>query len=150
MGSKCGPSIANIYVYLLEKSFLFIHKPLFYYRYIDDILIIVNLNFNIDNLINHFDYLILKCETSSIVNFLDLNISLDLITGFLKFSLYTKPTNTFSFLLYSSNHLSFIKSNIPKSLFIRLRRINSSYFDYLFFARRLISQLYLRGYDLKI
>ena len=33
MGSKCGPSIANIYLSCLERSFLFIHKPLFYKRY---------------------------------------------------------------------------------------------------------------------
>lgn len=149
MGSKCGPSIANVYIFLLEKSFLFIHKPLFYYRFIDDIFVILELDFDINILINHFDYLKLKCETDLIVNFLDLNISLDVITGFLNFSLYSKPTNTFSFLLFSSNHPSSIKSNIPKSLFIRLRRINSKYSDFLFYARKLIRQLVNRGYDFK-
>ena len=110
MGSKCGPSVANMYMSLLEKSFLFIHKPLFYYRYIDDIFAIFRFNFNIDVLINHFGYLKLKCETGAIVNFLDLNISLDAVTCFLNFSLYTKPTNTFSFLLSISNHPNFIKT----------------------------------------
>lgn len=41
MGSKCGPSIANIYVYCYEKLWLNIHRPLFYARYIDDIFIVV-------------------------------------------------------------------------------------------------------------
>ena len=88
-------------------------------------------------------------QAGKTVNFLDLNIYLDSITGFLNFSLYSKPTNTFSFLLFISNHPTFIKANIPKSLFIRLRRINTNYIDYLFFARKLILQLELRGYDFK-
>ena len=33
MGSKCGPSIANIYLSLLEDKWLQIHKPLFYEIY---------------------------------------------------------------------------------------------------------------------
>ena len=36
MGSKSGPSVANIYIWLLEKKFLYIHKPLLYVRFIDD------------------------------------------------------------------------------------------------------------------
>ncbi len=40
MGAICGPSIANIVVYKLEKSWLYIHKPLIYKRYIDDIFIV--------------------------------------------------------------------------------------------------------------
>ena len=40
MGTKCSSSIANIYLYILEKDFLVIHKPLNYSRFIDDIFII--------------------------------------------------------------------------------------------------------------
>ena len=35
MGSKCGPTIACIYLYILETKFLIIHSPIFYGRYID-------------------------------------------------------------------------------------------------------------------
>ena len=104
MGAKHSPSIANMYIALLEKNFINIQRPLFYYRFIDDIFMVVNEFFNINLLIEHFGYLKLKCDNNRIVNFLDLNIYLNLITGFLIFSLYTKPTNTFSFLLTSSNH----------------------------------------------
>ena len=40
MGSACGPSIANLFVFLYEKKWLYIHKPLIYYRFIDDIFIV--------------------------------------------------------------------------------------------------------------
>ena len=39
MGSKAGPSIANIFVYILEQKWLDINKPLYYKRFIDDIFV---------------------------------------------------------------------------------------------------------------
>ena len=98
-------------------------------------------------MINNFGYLKLNICSSNIVNFLDLNISLNAITGKLNFSIYIKPTNTFSYLLTSSNHPNFIFKNIPKSLFIRLRRICSNLYDYFYFARKLLFELIQRGYD---
>ena len=47
MGSICGPAIANIYIYCLEKNFLTIHKPFYYKRFIDDLFLITNPNFDI-------------------------------------------------------------------------------------------------------
>jgi hypothetical protein len=87
-----------------------------------------------------------KCLNLNIVHaksicFLDLLISYDYITHNLKFSLNIKPTNTFSYLLKGSNHLDFIFNNIPKSLFIRIRRICSEYSDYLYFSIKLACQL---------
>ena len=79
--------------------------------------------------------------------FFDLNISLNEITNSLTFKLYTKPTNTFSYLFFTSNHPETIFKNIPKSLFIRIRRICSSFHDYLYFSRILISQLVKRGFN---
>jgi hypothetical protein len=83
------------------------------------------------------------------VQFLDLNIRIDDISDKLKFSLYVKPTNTFQYLHIKSNHPSHIFRNIPKSLFIRIRRICSSYSDYLYFSTQLIKQLESRGYEYK-
>jgi hypothetical protein len=64
-------------------------------------------------------------------------------------SLYIKPTNSLSYLKTSSNHPSHIFNNIPTSLFLRIRRICSSFTDYLHFARILYFQLIKRGYDSK-
>ena len=65
MGSKCGPSIANIFVYIFEKSFTNIYKDevLIYKRFIDDIFVILKNDFDKNNLINSFGEL-----KSNIVN----------------------------------------------------------------------------------
>jgi hypothetical protein len=37
MGCKCGPTIANLYLYIIEESWVSSKKPLLYGRFIDDI-----------------------------------------------------------------------------------------------------------------
>jgi hypothetical protein len=78
MGSKAGPSIANIFVYILEKKWLDIHKPLYYKRFIDDIFVILernNYNAKIDSLSKAFGSLKLNLIIDKSVDFLDLNIT---------------------------------------------------------------------------
>ncbi len=58
-----------------------------------------------------------------------------------------KPTNTFCYLHTDSNHPKFIFNNIPKNLFIRIRRICTKYTDYLYLVRKLTVQLLNRGYE---
>ena len=85
------------------------------------------------------------CEST--INFLDLLIYVCKISKKLKFKLFIKPTNTFCYLPCHSNHSSFIFKNIPKSIFMRSRRICSSFSDFLFFSRIFFDQLLNRGYD---
>ena len=47
------------------------------------------------------------------------------------------------------DHPKFILKNIPKSLFIRIRRICSSFNDFLYFSEELIVKLIERGYERK-
>ncbi len=42
MGCICGPTLANLYVHILEKHWLNINRPLMYSRFIDDIFIASN------------------------------------------------------------------------------------------------------------
>ena len=149
-GISSAPTIANVYLSILEENYLIILKPLEYLRFIDDIFIILSVDHNIDDLINHFDYLKLNSVTQEIVNFLDLNIKINFLTGSLEFQQFVKPTNTFSYLLTTSNHPSSIIKNIPVSLFIRSRRLNTNYSDYLFFSSKIIFNLVSRGYDLNV
>ena len=65
----------------------------------------------------------------------------------LEFSLYIKPTNSFSYLRTNSNHPSHIFKNVPVSLFLRIKRICSSFTDFLHFSRILYSHLIKRGYS---
>lgn len=149
MGTIAAPNIANIFVYCFEKSFLFIYRPLFYCRYIDDIFIILDFNFDINILINSFSSLTLNVVSDEVVNFLNLNIRLCKLTGSLIFSIYYKPTNTFSYLLNSSNHPSHIFDNIPFGLFYNAKRICSDFHDFLFHSRKIFSNLLNRGFDSK-
>ena len=149
MGAICGPNIANIFIYILETKFLNIHRPFLYKRYIDDILIIVNIFFNIDIIKEFFPGLKLNIECGTYINFLDLKINFCNLSRSLKFSTYIKPTNTFNYLLTTSNHSDSIFKNIPKSIFIRIRRICSFFYDYLYFSRIFMYQLLKRGYKYK-
>ena len=118
-----------------------------YFRFLDDIFLCVEMSFNLEHLFNAFSNLKLNVSSSNTVNFLDLNITICKLTNTFQFSLYTKPTNTFNYLLDNSNHPQFIFKNIPKSLFIRIKRICSNLNDYFYFSRKIISQLLSRGYN---
>lgn len=137
MGSKRGPGVANIFVHTYEKSWVSKNKPLMYVRFIDDIFMVIE---NIEILVefsNAFGNLKLTISTGEKV--LDLTISINFINFSLKFEAFFKKTNTFSYLLDSSNHPRFIFKNLPKSLFIRLRRNCSAI---------ITNQLVERGYSL--
>ena len=138
-------TIVNLFLFIMEEKWVNLHRPLIYNRFIDD-LILISKYFDKDEFLEVFDGLELTIESRDRVNFLDLYISIDTITNKLKFSLYTKPTNTFQYLPYDSNHPSFIHKNIPKALFLRQRRINTDYSDYLYSSNTLIKQLMTRGY----
>ena len=149
MGGKCGPVIANIYIYIKERSWLDLYKPVIYRRFIDDIFIVTENDLKVNNFTNIFGELKLNIISNKEVQFLDLLISKDKYFDRLSFKLYTKPTATFQYLHFDSNHPNHIFKNIPKSLFIRLKRICTHYYDYLFFSRKLIIQLLNRGYQYK-
>jgi hypothetical protein len=97
-----------------------------------------------------FGYLKLNIECNKTVTFLDLEITIDKINNKFKYNLHIKPTNTFGYLLPSSNHPAHIFNNIALSLSKRIRRICSSYNDYLFHSNNLLIQLVKRGYNKSI
>ena len=53
--------------------------------------------------------------------FLDIKVSLE--GNGLCTSVHYKPTDSYSYLLYSSSHSSHVKNSIPYSQFLRLRRL---------------------------
>jgi len=149
MGSVCGPTIANIVVWMLEKNWLNIHRPLVYKRYIDDIYILSSFPINLVVFKSEFDELELNIVSGDKLNFLDLNIKYDETFGRMRTSLYIKPTQTFSYLSTDSNHKESIYRNIPISLFIRVKRICTTYSEFLYSSRRLLLQLCQRGYSFR-
>ena len=57
MGCKCGPSVANLFLYLIERSWLNTNSPLVYARFIDDIFYASSSKLDIISFQNHFGYL---------------------------------------------------------------------------------------------
>ena len=147
MGCICGPTLANIFLYVLEKHYLSIHTDRLYLRFIDDNFIASDVEIDEEELQNQFGYLKLNICKGDSVNFLDLTISFNELTMELEFSLYIKPTNSFSYLKTNSNHPSHIFKNVPVSLFLRARRICSSFIEFLYFSRIFYFQLIKRGYN---
>ena len=148
-GTKCGPSLANLYVYTFEIKLknLYSTTILCYHRFIDDLFLIFLNDFDLNILNDSFGNLQLTFSLNKIVNYLDLNISICNLTHKLTFSLFIKPTNTFSYLLSTSNHKTSIYKNIIVGLLIRIRRICTNFSDFLFFSFKLKFQLLNRGYN---
>jgi hypothetical protein len=150
MGSICGPSIANLFVYIYEKKWLFIYRPLVYLRFIDDLFIIFKRLSDLETLKSAFGSLTQTFEIGNKVKFLDLEITRNELTSYLDFSLYFKPTNTFSYLHTTSNHPIYIFKNLIKCLLIRAKRTCSKFNKFIYFASTISQQLVNRGYDRKL
>jgi len=63
MGCKCGPMIANLYLYTYEINWLNVINPICYGRFFDDIMVANETPLDIDNFKNNFNYLKLNIET---------------------------------------------------------------------------------------
>jgi hypothetical protein len=154
MGIICGPTLANLYLAIIEQHFLSSIRPFIYYRYIDDIFVVSNIILDKQIFKHYFADLNINICTNIAndkqVSFLDLNISNDIILKKINFSLYVKPTHTNSYLSISTNHPSHIIKNIPKAQFMRIRRICTSYVDYVHFSRQLLFQFVQKGYDYRV
>ena len=88
MGCKCGPSVANLCLYIQEINWVRLNKPIIYRRFIDDIVYLNKNGLDKNDLISQFDNLKLNFVTAKKVQFLDLNIEIDKLRNKLKFSLY--------------------------------------------------------------
>ena len=108
-------------------------KPSMFVRYIDDIFGVSELPLEkLDNFISffrhHHEALDYTVDISTEVSMLDTMIKVEgnrLVT-----SLYTKPTDSHSYLLYNSSHPKVCKDSLPYSQFMRIRRICSSEDDF--------------------
>ena len=106
------------------------HKPLLYFRYIDDIFMIWT---DGENSLNDFlthcnnenkNIQFEKTISSTSIPFLDVSVTLEL--GKLTTDLYTKSTDKHQYLHRTSCHPKHTKTSLPYCLALRLRRICSS------------------------
>ena len=90
MGCICGPSVENLYLYILEESWVNMNPDIIYLRFINDTFIASRKQINKQELRKQFLYLKLNLVEAETVIFLDLEISHDQLTGKLKFKLHIR------------------------------------------------------------
>ena len=163
MGTPMAVNYANIFLDDFENKmldeFYEINKmrPLVWWRYIDDIFFIWHGDETSLRKFIHFcdTYSESKHMKSNIkfesnilnesVNFLDVRVSLS--NGYIKTSVYSKPTDAHLYLNKKSCHPTHVIKNIPKGQFIRIRRICSDMEDFLFHSDIMKKHFKLRGYN---
>ena len=132
-----GPSYANLFVGYIEHQFFNQYngpKPQLYGRYIDDCIVGTSstrekLNQFITAVNSFHPALKYTWEISDTsVAFLDIKVSIE--GNGLCTSVHYKPTDSHSYLMYTSSHPSHVKNSIPYSQFLRLRRLCSDDSDF--------------------
>ena len=153
MGTKMGPSYANLFVGYVEHQFFNQYdgpKPDFYGRYIDDCIGAISssreeLNRFITSVNSFHPALKYTWEISETsLAFLDIKVSIN--GNGLRTSVHYKPTDSHSYLLHSSSHPSHVKNSIPYSQFLRLRRLCSDDSDFSNKSQEMCQFFEKRGY----
>ena len=137
MGTRMGPSYANLFAGFIEHQFFRQYhgpKPELYSCYIDDCIGATSSTKEeltqsitaIDSFHPALKYTWEICDTS--LAFLDIKISIE--GNSLSTSVYYKPTDSHSYLLYSSSHPSHVKNSILLSQFLRFRCLCSNDSDF--------------------
>ena len=137
MGTKMGPSYANLFVGYVKHKFFNQYngpKPELYRRYFDDCIGATSssredLNQFITSVNSFHPALKYTWDISDTsLAFLDINVPIE--GSGLCTSVHYKPTDSHSYLLYSSSHPSHVKNSIPYYQFLRLRRLCSDDSDF--------------------
>ena len=155
MGTKMGPSYANLFLgYILHKFFNQYNgpKPELYRRYIDNCIGATSSSREDLNqfitAVNSFHPALKYTWEISDTDFFS-------ISGYQSFNgLYTsvhyKPTDSHSYLLYSSSHSSHVKNSIPYCQFLRLRRLCSDDSDFSLKSEEMCNFFNKRGYPASV
>ncbi|XP_065896286.1 uncharacterized protein [Dysidea avara] len=152
MGTAMAPNYANLFMSNFEDKFIFNRntRPVYYRRYIDDLLIIwkdteEELIKFMDHLNNCHPTIKFTFESSTTeVTYLDINIVKE------NHQLYVKPhfktTNTFSYLQTSSYHPKFTFKGIYRGENVRILRNCTKQSDYETTMNHIKKQFSVRGY----
>lgn len=152
MGTTMAPNYANLFMSYLEETFIFNQplQPLYYRRYIDDVLAIwphseTQLS-DFQQRINQVHSTIkFTFETSSTeVNYLDIKVLKCQNKCYVK--PYFKPTNSFSYVLATSYHPRSTFKGIYRGENIRILRNCSKEEDYIHTISMLQDKFKSRGY----
>ena len=153
IGTKFAPPYACIFMDQVETEFLKTqkHKPLVWFRYIDDVFFIwthgkETLSLFLEDLNNfHPNIKFFHEVNKESIQFLDLNIRLS--DGNISTNLYVKPTDRHQILHYTSFHPDHTKRSIVFSQALRVSRICSEKSDFLKHLEKRKSWFSVRWYS---
>lgn len=128
-------------------------KPVMYFRYIDDIFGVSNMDREkLDDFVQYVSTfnpaLKYTVEIGKNVNMLDMTLSV--CRSKISATLFTKPTDSHSYLHYNSCHPRSCKDSIPYSQLLRVKRICSDPTDCEVKLKEMCSYFKKRGYPSKV
>ncbi len=158
MGTKVAPAFANLFMNEFEEKYVYTYhiQPLVWLRFIDDIFSIwtctrEGIDIFVDSISHKTDSIRFTATISdSQVDFLDTTVKIHPITRKVYTTLYTKPTDTHDYLLYTSAHPRHCKDNTPYSQLMRLRKICTLDKDFAENSEMILSHFHRRGYPLEL
>ena len=143
MGSPLGPTFADFYMSSLENYVLSqdkISNPIFYVRYVDDILTVFRSN-------NHLSHFKRRLISNSVLNFTHetmvddnfhfLDVNMHLSNNRITTSVYIKPTNNGSYIDFKSYTLDQYKVSTIKTLVYRALKLSSTWTETILEINRL-------------
>ena len=157
MGTKVAPSYANLFMRQLEERLLesFLLKPKVWYRYIDDIFFIwEHGEDSFKNWLKHLNssetpIQFTEEHSHTEIPFLDTKVKVDHNRRAYT-DLYSKPTDSHSYLKYDSAHPPKCIQSLPYSQFLRIRRICTKRSDFDKHAKVMKNNFLMRGYPEKL
>jgi len=156
MGNPFAPSFANIFMAQYEKTVVYTYhlQPLVWVRFIDDIFLIWQHGASeLDTFVqylnsSHPSIKFTSQHSTERIPFLDTTV-ISTQTGFIT-DLYTKPTDSHSYLLFSSAHPRHVLNSLPYSQYLRIRRICTRIEDFDHHALEMTHNFLQRGYPIDI
>lgn len=156
MGTRVAPSLANAFMDDFEHKYVYTYptQPILWKRYIDDVFCIwTGTEDELKEFIQHLN----GCHNSikftadfsqNSVNFLDTTVFIQ--DNNIHTDVYTKETDTHSYLRYESAHTPSCKKGIPYGQFLRIRRICQTTELYNHRSETMIEHFVKQGYPLNI
>lgn len=158
MGSSFAPSLANLFMALMEEQFILnqLNNPFWqdiqmFWHFIDDCLCIFTNRTKVYDFLEWLNnihpsiFFTLKSNPNK-THFLD-TIVYRSKNNTLAVKPYTKPTDRNNYLHFGSFHKHQLKTNIPYGQFLRLKCNSTLDQDYQLHAKRLIHSFQARGYS---
>ena len=156
MGTRVAPTYANIFMNSFEEKYVFSirKRPKYWYRFIDDVWSIINgteadvkeFIAYLNRVTNHIQFTATFSQEK--VQFLDVWTKRD--GSQICTDLYSKPTDSHSYLDYTSCHPKNTKQSIPYSQFLRVRRNCTHWTDFIGHSLQLWLHFQRRNYPITL